>query len=421
MASKGMDILIEELNGSLWVAAMRGGVLEGLEVDPYAEEVRWGSIYWAKVARIDAAQDAVFVNLDGENIGILYNADVVVKEKGKKGKGGYRKGGDVAIGKVLRPGQMIAVQAKSGYLPKKEGEERTEDKNPRVSMNIVLSGRYLIHAPMEKENRVSQRIRDKKLRRQLMTMLDNMGECRGCILRAAAAGAQTDVLVREEKILRITWEQMQEHLTGDDPALIMLGPDAVQRMLSDHASQRIRRIELTTMDHFQHAEEWCDIFAPDLVTKIDPVELPDPNMELGLFEYRDIVSQIDELFHPYVILKSGASIIIQETAALVAVDVNRGIDTRSNLAINLDSAAEIARQLRLRNLGGAVVIDFLRMTGKDDYKKLQQAMEKHFDDHDPCTVQVHGVTRLGFMELTRQRRTPPLQERFDSVMATTEA
>jgi ribonuclease G len=410
---KGMDVLIEELDNSIWVAALDNGALQSLEVDPANEEVRWGSIFWAKVARIDAAQDAAFVNLDGENIGILYNADVRVKNK----DGSYKKGGDVAIGKMLKPGQMIAVQAKSGYLPKNPDEKRVEDKNPRVSMNIVLAGRYLLHAPMEKANKVSQRIRDKTLRKQLLTMLNGMEGVEGCIMRSAAAGTQTDILVREARILRLTWGQLVEHFKGADPALIMLGPDAIQRTLSDNAGKQVEHMELTTLEHFQHAEEWCEVFAPDLVTRIVPVELKDQTSELGLFEYRDIIGQIEELFQPYVVLKSGGTIIIQETAALVAIDVNRSADTRSHLAVNLDAAREIARQLRLRNLGGAIIIDFLRLPDKADYKKLLEALDGFFNENDPCTVQIHGLTNSGFVEITRQRRTPPLQERFESTIS----
>lgn len=411
--SKGLDILIEELNGSIWVATLEKGRLGGLEVDPYNEEVRWGSIFWAKVARIDASQDAAFVNLDGTNIGLLNNADVRIRNK----DGTYRKGGDVAIGKLIEPGQMIAVQAKSGYLPKDPDEERAEDKNPKISMDIVLPGRYLLHTPLQKDNRVSRRIRNKKMRTQLMTMLDSMEDCEGCIMRSAAADMQTDILRREAKILRTMWEQMQEHFKGDDPSLIMLGPDAVQRALSDHAHQTIERIELTTLEHFQDAEEWCEIFAPDLVTKIHPIELPDQQLELGLFEFRDIIGQIEELFQPYAILPSGSVIIIQQTAALTAIDVNRGGDQRPPQAINRDAAAEIARQLRLRNLGGIIVIDFLRMADKKDYKTLAKAMDDFFNENDPCTVQIHGVTNAGLVEITRHRRTPPLQERFESTIA----
>ncbi len=409
-----MDILIEELDGGLWVAAMEQGRLQGLEFDPPTEEVRWGSVYWAKVARIDKAQDAAYVNLDGDNIGILYNADVRIPQK----NGAYKKGGAQEIGKILQPGQMIAVQAKSGYLPQSPDEpySKANGKTPRVSMNIVLPGRYLIYAPMEGENRISQRIKDKKMRTQMQRMLDSLSDSRGCILRAAGANTQTDVLIREGRILSATWDQMQEYFQGEDPQLILLGPDAIQRTLSDKAGASIGRIEITTMDHYQLVEEWCDIYAPDLMTRIKPVEIADGAQEFGLFEHHDIVGQIESLLVPYALLDQGATLIIQDTAALTAIDVNSAGDTRGRLAVNLDAAQEVARQLRLRNLGGAVIIDFLRLKKKTERDKLIKALEVVFDD-DPCTVQIHGWSNLGMIEVTRHRRTPPLHERFESTAA----
>jgi Rne/Rng family ribonuclease len=312
---------------------------------------------------------------------------------------------------------MIAVQAKSGFLPKDMNapHSKAENKGPRMSMNIALPGRYMIFTPFETENRVSQRIRDKKIRNQLMELLDDMKAVQGCILRNSSAGVQTDVLLREAKILREVWSQMQKFFAGEDPALIMLGPDAIQRSLGDHADSQVTAIELTTMDRYQETEEWCEIYAPDLVTRIVPVKLPDPSLDLGLFALRDIIGQIEDVFQPYALLPGGGSVIIQETAALTAVDVNTGSDTRGHLAVNLEAAAEIARQLRLRNLGGAIVIDFLKGKGKEDETRIKKALQQAFDD-DPCTVQVHGFTRLGMAELTRHRRTPPLLERFESAV-----
>lgn len=407
-----MLIQIEELDGGLWAAALDKGRLEGLEFDPPGEEVRWGSVYWAKVARIDKSQDAAFVNLDGDNIGILYNADVRVLQK----DGSYKKGGDQEIGKYIQPGEMIAVQAKSGYLPRSPDEPyaKADGKSPRVSMNIVIPGRYLIFAPMEKENRISQRIRDKKMRAQMQKMLDTLKECKGCILRAAGANTQTDILLREAKILNAAWEEIQKYFKGDGQQLIMLGPDAIQRTLSDQAAKRIEGIELTTMDHYQLAEEWCDIYAPDLVTKVTPMDIPEATQDFGLFEHSDIVGQIEALMVPYAILDGGATIVIQETAATTAIDVNTAADDRGHFAVNLDAAKEIARQIRLRNMGGAFVIDFLRMKDKDEKAKLLKALEDHFNE-DPCTVQIHGWSNLGLLEVTRQRRTPPLAERFEAI------
>lgn len=413
-AAHAAEILIEEVDGSLWSSALENGRMTGLEVDPSAEEVRWGSVYWARVFRIDTALDAAFVDLDGSNKGMLNCGDVHIRNQ----DGTTTKGGNVAIGKLLRPGQMIAVQAKAGYLPSTEEDDNlySEDKIPQVSMNIAINGRYMIYTPMAPENRVSQRIRDKKLRDSLMRMLDSLDAVRGMILRAAAANTQTDILIRESKILKTIWEQLQPHFTGEDPGLIMEGPDALQRILADYATKRIERIEVVTMDHYQQAEEWCEIFAPDLVTKIVPVEVEDPEEGLALFEHRDLMGQIEELFQPYCLLPGGGSIIIESTAALTAVDVNTGADKRGRLATNIEAAAELARQIRLRNLGGMIVIDFLKMRTKADEEALRKAFEDQVME-DPCTVQLHGFSPLGLMEITRHRRTPALADRFESVFA----
>lgn len=401
------------MDGSLWAAAVEKGRLDGLEVDPVNEEVRWGSIYWAKVARIDASLDAAFVNLDGDNIGLLHCADVRIRQK----DGTYKKGGDVAIGKLIQPGEMIAVQSKEGYLPRiddETGQRVKEDKNPRVSMNINLPGRYTIFTPMEKENQISRRIRDKKLRKQLQAMVDDMKGVNGCILRAAAADTQTDILIRESKILAETWKQVQAYFEGEDPSLIMQGPDAIQRMLGDHAARAITSIEVTTMEHFQLVEEWCEVYAPDLVTKIQPVEIESD--ELGLFEFHDLIGQVEELFQPYAVLREGGVIIMQEAAAFTAIDVNSGADKRGKLAINMDAGREVARQIRLRNMGGAIVIDFLKMKDKDERQALLDGLADYFND-DPCTVQIHGYTNLGFLEITRNQRTPALIERFQNAIS----
>ncbi|MEM6812056.1 MAG: ribonuclease E/G [Pseudomonadota bacterium] len=412
-----MDILVDDLNGSLWVAASkksRSGVnkIHGLEIDPYEEEIRSGSVYWAQVIKIDKALDAAFLQLDDYNTGILHNKDFYILDK----NGEYKKDNNIAIGKSLKAGDFIAVQAKSGYLPKVDSVDLTmEDKSARVSMNITLPGRYVIYAPLMNGNRISKRIKDKKQRKQLNKMLDSVEMIQGCILRAAAMNTQTEVLMREADILKHIWEELQDYLGGDAPFLVMDGPDAIKRTLSDQAHSQVERIEVSTMDHFKEVEEWCEIYAPDLVTKIHPADLPQADADLALFDYYDLLNQIDDLFDPYILMNGGGNIIIQQTAALAAIDINRGSDTRSNLTINLEALDEIGRQIRLRNLGGIIIIDFLKMNKKAEHDKLMAA----FDDvisQDPCTVQLHGFTSLGLAELTRQRRTPPLQDRLDLVL-----
>lgn len=405
-----MDIMVEELDGGLWVAATEKGRLQGLEVDPGNEAVRWGSIYRAKITRIDKSMDAAFVDLGGGLEGLLHNADVRLRNK----DGSVKKGGAEAIGKFLNAGDTVAVQAKSGYLTHEdEFEFVREDKTPKVSMDITLPGRFLIYAPMMEENQVSSRIRSKKLRENLMTMMGAF-PLKGLILRASSEDTQLDILLREAKILETMWEELSPKLKGSEPGLILEGPDAFQRTIGDQAGSHIERIEIVTMEHFKRMEEWCEVFGPDLVPKIHPVELEEPEAELALFDFRGLLGDIEDLFQEYGLLRSGGSIIIQQTAALTAIDVNRGGDDRPAMDVNLEAAEEIARQIRLRNLGGIIVIDFLKLGKKDDQKRLLKALEAIFDT-DPCTVQIHGLTGLGLLEITRKRRTPPLTERLDNV------
>ncbi len=404
-----MDILIEEYQGNIWAVALEDGRLDGVEIDPVNETVRYGSIYYAKVKRIDTSLDAAFVDLDGTNIGIIYNKDIRYTDKDGK----TCKGGDKPIGKILHPGDIIAVQAKTAHIANEDDFWFDEDKNAQVSMDITISGRYLIYCPTLQKNSISRRIRGKELRKRLEDMIHSLENLQGFILRSSAADLQTDILEREARILKEIWCKLSMEFKGNEPKLIAMGPDSIQRILGDKATNPIDRIEIVTMDHYSQIEDWCSIFAPDLVTKILPIELDNAAQDLALLEYRDVLGQIEALFHGYVMLMNGGSLIIQETAALTAIDVNKGSDKRSHLAVNIDAAIEIARQIRLRNIGGIIVIDFLKTNKKDTDRLLKVLDDETYSD--PCTVQIHGLTKLGLMEITRKRRTPSLNKRFDGI------
>lgn len=406
-----MNILIEEFEENIWSVALETGRIEGLEIDPPSEQVRYGSIYYAKVARIDAALDAAFLDLDEDNTGILFNRDTRFKDK----EGHIVKGGENPIGKTLKPGDMVAVQSKTSYIARAEDEfwptgNQIEDKTAQMSMDITLPGRYLIYCTTMEKNRISKRVRGKETRKKMEDMLHALDSFQGFILRAASVNLQTEILQREASLLKEMWDGIQNYLKGNKPALIALGPDAIQRTFSDQALNPIERIEVVTMDHFEQAEEWCSIFAPDLMTKITPLELEDAAQDLALLHYRDVTGQIEALFQDYILLPHGGNLIIQETAAMTVIDVNKSADKRSKLALNIEAAQEIARQMRLRNLGGIVVVDFLKMNKKEEEKLLKELNDVTFTD--PCTVQIHGFTKLGLMEITRKRRTAPLGERF---------
>ncbi len=407
-----LQILIEEYKEQIWAVALDKGKIEAIEIDPANEPVRYGSVFYAKVTRIDTALDAAFLDLDGQNTGILFNKDVRTVDK----TGKICKGCEQAIGKIINPGDMVAVQAKSAYIANQDALWLEETKTPRMSMDITLPGRYLIYSAMLHDNVISSRIRNKKYRKRMLKMISSLEDMQGFILRSAAAGLQTDILRREAGILRSVWENFEEGFTGSTPQLVMQGPNSIQRILGDMATKPVETIEIVTMDHYRQIEKWCAVFAPDLITKIVPVELKDNDatQDLALLEYRDVIGQIEALLHNYVLLPGGGNITIEETTALCAIDVNKGSDTHSNLSINIEAAQEITRHLRLRNIGGIVIIDFLKMN-KKDRNTLLKTFEKDILD-DPCTVQTHGFTKLGLLETTRKRRTPSLNARYDGVV-----
>ena len=400
-----MDILIENVEGSLWAAAVKDKRLYGIEIDPAMEGIRWGAIHWASVERFDTRMDVAFLDLGHGEQGIINGKDI--RPRGTK---------DEAIQKKLRPGQMILVQAKTTTLPLDLHSDWTpeEHKLAKMSMDIAIPGRYMIYLPLAMEKKISSRIKDKAVRSRMLKMLDKVEEIDGCILRSAAANVQTDVLVRESRILKNIWIQLQDFKRGEVPSLIMEGPDAMQRLGSDLANEQVEEIITDDSELVEDIENWCDLYAPDLMAKIRIVE-NESGQANSLIDAYDMISEVESLIQPYVILPSGGNIIIQQTNALTAIDVNLGTG-KSKTEVNIEAARETVRQLRLRNIGGAIVIDFINMREKkikDDIIKIL----KEETLQDPCTVDVHNFTNLGFVELTRARRTPPLEVHLQINMA----
>lgn len=405
MAAKlpALDILVEDLQGSLWVAAVENNKLSALEIDPYVEMVRWGSIYWAKIIRIDNSLNAAFLDLGYDIVGMLPASEIP----------GLKK--DTKIGKKLRAGQFVMVQVKTARQPL--GDEDTLDTRPdlekasKVSMDIALQGRYLIYTPLSPGNRVSRRIRDPQVRKEMLAMLKDITAVKNCILRASAAFMQTDLLVREAKIQNAIWDSLQEFKSEPEPALLMLGPDALQRALSDFATSRIGGIQVANEERREEADNWCDLYAPELMSKITDRKIENTRNGMGLFEAADLLGQIEGLLRPSSNLSSGGNIILQDTALGMMIDVNSGSAT-SLPTVNMEAAAEIARQIRLRNIGGAILVDFAGKLDKTAQNRLTGQLLKAFD-FDPCTVELHGVTKLGLYEISRHRRTPSLLDRVE--------
>lgn len=401
--TKALDIVVEDLQGSLWVAAIDKNRIASLEIDPYTEIVRWGSIYWAKVTRIDKTMNAAFVDMGYDLVGMLPASEIPGAKK------------DTPIGKRLRVGQFVMVQVKTARQPEEPSEAGIDArpdhlKASKVSMDIALQGRFLIYTPKSPGNRISRRIRDPETRKQLIAMSKAIKVVNGCILRASAAHTQTEQLIREAKIQRAIWDSLQLFTGDTEPALLMLGPDALQRVLADFATSRIGQIQIASDERQEEANNWCDLYAPELMHKLESRAITGTRNGMGLMEAYDLLGQIEGLVKPYAIFNDNGTILIQETALGTMIDVN--ITAGANLAAgNHEAAIEIARQIRLRNLGGIILIDFAGPKDPATNRRLSAQLQKAFD-LDPCTVELHGVTKTGLFEVTRHRRTPSLMDRI---------
>jgi len=401
--TKALDIVVEDLQGSLWVAAIDKNRIASLEIDPYYEIVRWGSVYWAKVMRIDKTMNAAFVDLGHGLTGMLPASEIP----------GLKK--DTPIGKKLRTGSYIMVQVKTARQP--EDNENGVDDRPdnlkasKVSMDIALQGRFLIYTPLSPGNRISRRIRDPQTRKQLIAMSKAIKVVNGCILRASAANTQTEQLIREAKIQRAVWDSLQTFTGDDEPSLLMLGPDALQRVLADFATSRIGTIQIADDERGEEANNWCDLYAPELMQKLESRQITGTRNGMGLMEAHDLLGQIEGLVKPYALMNNNGTILIQETALGTMIDVNV-MAGQSLATANHDAAIEIARQIRLRNLGGVILIDFAGPKDPASMRRLTAQLQKAFD-LDSCTVELHGVTKTGLFEVTRHRRTPSLMDRIE--------
>lgn len=403
-----MEILIDSINDSLCAVALdKGHKLDSVEIDPELEQIRHGTIYMGRIDRIDATENTAYIDLGNHSQGFLNAKDA--RHLGKKT--------DKSLSQWLNNGDLVIVQAQDGAaMPRIGAYDDYEDKHVRLTMDITLHGRFTLYAPYRKENQISRRITDKQRRRHLEDMMakENM---HGTVLRAASTMLQNDMVIREHKLLRKIWGAVLESLPLENIARpILAGPDAMMRMLANQTMNTIERIEICGENSFDHTQTWCMQFAPDLISKLVYSDIKDTSPDADrLFEFRGVLTPIEDLYRPYCVLSNGSSIIIEETAALTAIDVNRGAASGGRFDINVFTAKEIMRQIRLRNLSGIIMIDFLKMKNDDERKKFTKLV-KDLALSDPYTVQVHGLTKLGLMELTRARRTPPLADKLDLVI-----
>lgn len=376
-------LLIDQRGPLRRCAMLSDGILTDLSLD-HAQRPAWlGAIVLGRVTRVVAGLDAAFVEFGDTTPGFLSAADV---------RPGRR---DARIGQLLRAGQMVMAQVKA---------DAHDGKGAVLTMDLSLPGRFLVHNPLGDGIHVSKRLGKgpevQALRQRLSASLPNQG---GWIVRAEAMQADPGLVLGEAEALLADAYRVQRAAGGTAPATLLPPPDAIRRALVELPRDGLMEIAVEGPEMLAAVKAAALALAPDLLPLITPHKGARP-----LFDQGDTDNAITALTGRRVDLGQGGSLVIDRTEALTVIDVNGG-ERGNPLATNLDACLEIARQLRLRNVGGIVVVDFVNMARAGDREAVIQRLSSAVAD-DPVATHVYGMSRLGLVEVTRARRGPPLAD-----------
>lgn len=383
----------------LRVAIVDGQKLIDLDIETAGREQRKGNIYKGVITRIEPGLEACFVDYGEERHGFLPFKEVA-RSYFKNGVD-YRR---ARIQDALTEGQELIIQV--------EKEERG-NKGAALTTFISLAGRYLVLMPNNpRGGGVSRRVEGEERQelREAMAQLD-LPEGMSLIARTAGIGRSTEELQWDLNYLLQLWTAIDKAAKENPaPVLIYLESSLVIRAIRDYFSQEIGEILIDTDDIYEQATAFMNVVMPDNAHRVKMYR-----DDIPLFSRFQIENQIETAYARTVQLPSGGSIVVDHTEALVAIDVNsaratRGADIEETaLRTNLEAAEEAARQLRLRDLGGLIVIDFIDMEDNRNQRAIEQCLRKALRV-DRARVQMGRISRFGLMELSRQRLRPALNE-----------
>ena len=383
----------------LRVALVDGQSIYDFDLEQLGQERKKSNIYKARVSRIEQSLGAAFVDFGAERHGFLPIKELAPEYlKNKRGKNN--------ISDCLTQGQEIIVQV--------DKEERG-NKGAALSTFISLPGHYLVLMPNNSEaGGVSRSLEGKerdKVRENLKALKrpDNMG----VIVRTAAAGASLEELQWDLDYLLNIWDAIQEaNQQRKAPFLIYRDDDLISRSLRDFLRDDITEVLIDTDEAFEQAQDFASRLTPEYLERIKRYDESIP-----LFTRYQIESQIETAYQREVTLQNGGSISIDQTEALVCIDINSAKATGGSdieetaLKTNLEAAKEIAKQLRLRDVGGLLVIDFIDMQSFKNKRAVEDMVNKSIEI-DRAKIQVGRISRFGLLEMSRQRLRPSLEERW---------
>ena len=393
-------ILINSSYGDeLRVALVDGAKLYDFDTESPEKVLLKGSVFKATVSRIESSLDAAFINFGSERHGFLPLKDLSSEfyKKDKKGKSKC----------TLEEGQEIVVQVT---------KEERGTKGAALTTQIGLAGRFLVLIPnSSRSGGISRRISGEE-RDQIKNILDklNIPENMSAIVRTNGLGRSVEELSLDLAYLLALWDEINNTIPNTtSPSLIYRDDKLIVRVVRDYFKEDIEEILIDDKEIFNEAKEFIEAVIPDHSEKVKFYD-----EEIPLFNRYQIESQIELAFQREISLNSGGSIVIDPTEAMTTIDVNSARSTKGKdieetaFRTNIEAATEVARQLRLRDVGGLVVIDFIDMMNEDNQNKVESAFRKAIFS-DRARVQVSNISRFGLLEISRQRLRPSLNESYD--------
>lgn len=384
------------------VALVDGQQLYDLDIESRQRDRLKDSIYKGRIARVEPSLQAAFVEIGEGRQAFLPLKAVSPEYSGLSDTQDAQEKRDIAAS--LQPDQEIIVQV--------EKEERGT-KGAAVSSYISIAGRYVVLMPNNpRGGGISRRIEgeEREVTKELLGQLD-LPSGMGIIIRTGGVGRSVEELQWDLDHLLKLWDSIKDAAQQRSaPALLFRDSDLMGRAIRDYLSRDIGEILVDDEDAFTGAREFVTQIAPNLVNKVKRYD-----QKVPLFSYFQIESQIESAYRHRVTLPSGGSIVIERTEALVAIDVNSGRSTSGSdieetaLNTNLEAVDEVARQLRLRDIGGLVVLDLIDMGPLKNRRKTEQAMEEALEN-DRARTQTQRISRFGLLEMTRERLGASLEE-----------
>ena len=403
------------------VAVLENGRLEEFMVEHPEEERLVGSVFKGRVQNLENDLQAAFIDIGLKKNAFLHywdmtpDADALLDDDDDDSRQRSQKGGrkanrlsDAEIAKRFPPGSEIIVQVTKGPI---------STKGPRVTANLSIPGRYLVMMPGTKIRGVSKKIGDADERKRLKKILDKLPlpENVGLVVRTVGAGASARAFARDLRNLVAVWNEMQGNVKNlRTPCCIFQEPDLCERVVRDWLTEDVNSIIIDDQKTFDELRDLTGRISRRAKAKIRRFD-----GQNGIFEHYGIERQLSEAFARQVPLKSGGYLVIDETEALIAVDDNtghhkgKGSQEEAILEVNLEAVDEVARQLRLRNIGGLVVLDLIDMKSRKHQKQVYRALKDALR-RDRARTNVLEISELGLLEMSRQRQDQSILSQLTS-------